>query len=90
VKDTDQTIIEDEGNNKHGKIVMKQAPREQENNNQKLSIRTAAAVASEPIDEGFLLLWGIREEEDPIVIDDEFPSHSDSDSTSFQVYPFLS
>ena len=28
VKETDQTIIEDEVNNKLGKIVMKQAPRE--------------------------------------------------------------
>jgi ribosomal protein L31E len=89
VKDTDQTIIEDEVNNKLGKIVMKQAPREQENN-QKLSIRTAATAASEPIDEDFLLLWGIREEEDPIVTDDEFQSHSDSDSSSQQVHPFLS
>ncbi len=68
---------------------MKQAPREQENN-QKLSIRTAATAASEPIDEDFLLLWGIREEEDPIVTDDEFQSHSDSDSSSQQVHPFLS
>jgi hypothetical protein len=61
-REAHQTIIEDEGNNKLGKLVMKQAPREQENSNQKLSIRTAAAAAFEPIDEDFLLLWGILEE----------------------------
>lgn len=87
VKNIDETIAE-EADTKHGKIATKRVPREQENA-PKFSIQTAAA-ASEPIDEDFLLLWGIREEEDPIVTDDEFQSHSDSDSSSQQVHPFLS
>ena len=55
--------------------------------------KQASEFTAEPIDDDFLLLWGIREEEDvdAVVTDDEFNSYSsDTDSSSQQVHPFLS
>jgi hypothetical protein len=46
-----------------GKIVMKPAPRELEDNH-KLFVCPAAVAAHKPIDEDCLLLWGIWAEEE--------------------------
>jgi hypothetical protein len=88
VKNVNQTGIEDVDGD-FGKIVMKHEPDDIVVSN-KLSLPTV--VAAELIDDDdFLMLWGIREEVDPIVTDDDFQSHSDSDSSSSQqVHPFLS
>ncbi len=70
-------------NNKLGKMLDKRDFKD-------LEEEPKLSIISEPFDDDFLLLWGIREEVDPIVTDDEFQSHSDSDSSSQQVHPFLS